>query len=126
MRIAPSLLSTAIVAALLSAPVVADELTGTLKKIKETGTITLGHRDASIPFSYLGTEPGKPIGYSHDLQLKVVEAVKKELNLPELKVRYNPVSYTHLLFEQRARPLLEQRKKTRSKVQPGHEVADIT
>lgn len=49
MRIAPSLLSTAIVAALLSAPVVADELTGTLKKIKETGTITLGHRDASIP-----------------------------------------------------------------------------
>ncbi len=92
MRIAPSLLSTAIVAALLSAPVVADELTGTLKKIKETGTITLGHRDASIPFSYLGTEPGKPIGYSHDLQLKVVEAVKKELNLPELKVRYNLVT----------------------------------
>lgn len=51
MRIAPSLLSTAIMAALLSAPVVADELTGTLKKIKDTGTITLGHRDASIPFS---------------------------------------------------------------------------
>ena len=92
MRIAPSLLSTAIMAALLSAPVVADELTGTLKKIKDTGTITLGHRDASIPFSYLGTEPGKPIGYSHDLQLKVVEAVKKELNLPDLKVRYNLVT----------------------------------
>ena len=65
---------------------------GTLKKIKDSGTIVLGHRDASTPFSSLGTEPGKPVGYSHDIQLKVVEAIKKELALPDLKVRYNLVT----------------------------------
>lgn len=92
MRIVPRVLSAAIAAALISSPVVAAELTGTLKKIKETGTITLGHRDASIPFSYLADDPSKPVGYSHDLQLKVVEAIKKELGLADLKVRYNLVT----------------------------------
>ncbi|WP_346842171.1 glutamate/aspartate ABC transporter substrate-binding protein [Metapseudomonas otitidis] len=92
MRTLPKVLAAAIAATLISAPAIADELTGTLKKIKDSGTIVLGHRDASIPFSYLGTEPGKPIGYSHDLQLKVVEAVKKELALPDVKVRYNLVT----------------------------------
>lgn len=62
------------------------------KKIKDSGTIVLGHRDASIPFSYLGNDPSQPIGYSHDLQLKVVEALKKELKLPSLKVKYNLVT----------------------------------
>lgn len=92
MRFAPRALGVAIVAALLATPVVAEELTGTLKKIKDSGTIVLGHRDASIPFSYLGSDPRQPEGYSHDLQIKVVEALKKELNLPELKVRYNLVT----------------------------------
>ncbi len=92
MRIVPRILSAAIAAALVSSPVVAAELTGTLKKIKETGTITLGHRDASIPFSYLADDPSKPVGYSHDVQLKVVEAIKKELGLQDLKVRYNLVT----------------------------------
>ncbi|WP_263139701.1 glutamate/aspartate ABC transporter substrate-binding protein [Pseudomonas sp. RIT-PI-AD] len=92
MHILPRILSTAIAAALISTPVVAAELTGTLKKIKESGTITLGYRDASIPFSYLADDPSKPVGYSHDLQLKVVEAIKKDLNLPDLKVRYNLVT----------------------------------
>lgn len=92
MRIAPRLLSSAIAIALLSSPAFAEELSGTLKKIKESGTVTLGHRDSSIPFSYLGTEPGQPIGYAHDLQLKVVEALKQKLGIPELKVRYNLVT----------------------------------
>ena len=93
MRLASRLLGTAIAIALLSGPAVAaEELTGTLKKIKESGTVTLGHRDASIPFSYLGTDPRQPIGYSHDLQLKVVEALKQKLGMPELKVRYNLVT----------------------------------
>ena len=82
----------ALAATLLSAPVLAEELTGTLKKIKESGSITLGHRDASIPFSYFGNDPSQPIGYSHDLQLKVVEAIKQKLEMPELKVRYNLVT----------------------------------
>ena len=82
----------ALTATLLSAPALAEELTGTLKKIKESGSITLGHRDASIPFSYFGNDPSQPIGYSHDLQLKVVEAIKQKLDMPELKVRYNLVT----------------------------------
>lgn len=92
MRIVPRVLSAAIAAALISSPVFAAELTGTLKKIKESGTITLGHRDASIPFSYFGDNPQQPVGYSHDLQLKVVEAIKQELGMPDLKVRYNLVT----------------------------------
>jgi len=76
----------------MSSPVFAAELTGTLKKIKDSGTITLGHRDSSIPFSYYGDTSKQPVGYSHDLQLKVVEELKKELQLPDLKVRYNLVT----------------------------------
>jgi glutamate/aspartate transport system substrate-binding protein len=65
---------------------------GTLDKIKQSGTIVLGHRDSSIPFSYIADNPNQPVGYAHDLQMKVVEAVKKELNMPDLKVRYNLVT----------------------------------
>jgi glutamate/aspartate transport system substrate-binding protein len=82
----------ALAASLCSAPALAEELTGTLKKIKDSGTIVLGHRDSSIPFSYFGSDPQQPEGYSHDLQLKVVEALKQQLGLPELKVRYNLVT----------------------------------
>jgi glutamate/aspartate transport system substrate-binding protein len=92
MRILPHLLGAAIAAALISTPVFAAEPTGTLKKIKESGTITLGHRDASIPFSYIADASGKPVGYSHDIQLKIVEALKKDLDLPNLQVKYNLVT----------------------------------
>ena len=61
----------------------------TIDKIKKSGTIVLGHRDASIPFSYIADNPNQPIGYAHDLQLKVVEALKTHLKMPDLKVRYN-------------------------------------
>ncbi|GHD64646.1 transporter substrate-binding domain-containing protein [Jeongeupia chitinilytica] len=70
----------------------AEELSGTLKKIKETGTITLGYRDASIPFSYLGDGSGQPMGYSVELAGKVVEQLKKTLGLPNLQVKYNLVT----------------------------------
>lgn len=63
-----------------------------MDKIKSSGTIVLGHRDSSIPFSYIADNPEQPIGYAHDLQLKVVEAVKKKLNMPDLKIRYNLVT----------------------------------
>ncbi|MHC8381285.1 glutamate/aspartate ABC transporter substrate-binding protein [Pseudomonas sp. LB3P14] len=92
MRIVPNILGAAVAAALISTPVFAAELTGTLKKIKESGTITLGHRDASIPFSYTADASGKPVGYSHDIQMKIVEAIKKNLDMPNLKVRYNLVT----------------------------------
>src|SRR5437870_12237488 len=69
----------------------AQELTGTLKNIKETGAITLGFRDSSIPFSYLDDNQ-KPIGYAMDICYKVVDAVKKELKLDKLEVKLNPVT----------------------------------
>ena len=67
------------------------ELTGTLKKVKETGTITIGYRDSSIPFSYLDDNQ-KPIGFAIDICLSIVDAVKKELKLDQLKVEFNPVT----------------------------------
>jgi glutamate/aspartate transport system substrate-binding protein len=64
---------------------------GTLDKIKSSGTITIGHRDASIPFSYLDDKQ-QPIGYSMDLCARVVEAIKAELKMPKLKVALAPVT----------------------------------
>jgi glutamate/aspartate transport system substrate-binding protein len=63
----------------------------TLKKIKDAGAITIGHRDASIPFSYYDDQQ-KPIGYAMDLCLRIVDAVKKELKMPDLKVNYQLVT----------------------------------
>ena len=80
-----------LVSTLLAAPVIAQELTGTLKKIKDSGTITLGVRETSIPFSYLDDKQ-QPIGYSIDLCMAIVEEVKKELMMPTLKVNTNPVT----------------------------------
>src|SRR6202040_3558078 len=69
----------------------AEELSGTLKKIKETGEITLGFRDSSIPFSYLDDKQ-KPIGFAMDICFRIVEAVKKELKLARLEVKLEPVT----------------------------------
>ena len=69
----------------------AQELTGTLKKIKDTGTITIGHRDSSIPFSYYDDKQ-QVVGYAMDICMKVVDAVKAELKMPNLKVALNPVT----------------------------------
>jgi glutamate/aspartate transport system substrate-binding protein len=78
-------------AALAPLPAQAQDPTGTLAKIKKTGTITLGVRDGSIPFSYLDDKQ-QYIGYSIDLCMKVVAAVRTELGLPKLKVAINPVT----------------------------------
>jgi len=77
------------VAVLAAAPAVAQE--GTLKKIKETGAISLGHRDSSVPFSYLDDKQ-QPIGYAMDICAKIVDAVKKELKLDKLEVKLTPVT----------------------------------
>lgn len=69
----------------------AQQLTGTLKKIKATGAITIGYRESSIPFSYLDNR-AQPIGYAIDLCMKIVDAVKTQLNMPDLEVRTQPVT----------------------------------
>jgi glutamate/aspartate transport system substrate-binding protein len=85
------MMGLAFAAALCVGQADAQELTGTLKKIKETGTITIGYRDSSIPFSYLDDNQ-KPIGFAIDICLRIVDAVKKELKLDKLAVEFNPVT----------------------------------
>ncbi|MEN7526768.1 MULTISPECIES: glutamate/aspartate ABC transporter substrate-binding protein [unclassified Cupriavidus] len=69
----------------------AEPLTGTLQKIKETGVITLGVRDSSIPFNYnLGGV--RQVGYSYDINMKIVEAIKDQLKLPNLQVKEIPIT----------------------------------
>ncbi len=80
----------AIAATLLAQPVLAQE-SPTLKKIKDSGTIALGHRESSIPFSYYDDKQ-QVVGYSHELMLKVVDAVKAELKMPTLQVKLTPVT----------------------------------
>jgi len=69
----------------------AEELTGTLLKVKELGYITIGHREASVPFSYLD-DKRQPVGFAMDICAKIVEAVKRELKLDNLEVRYQLVT----------------------------------
>ena len=69
----------------------AEELTGTLKKIKDTGVIVVGHRESSVPFSYYDLQQNV-IGYAQDYSNKVVEAVKNQLNMPNLQVRFVPIT----------------------------------
>jgi len=86
------LLAAALIAPLLVIPGAgAQELTGTLKKIKETKTVTLGYRESSIPFSYVN-KPGEPIGYSIDLCNAAVDEVSKEFEGTEIGVKYKKVT----------------------------------
>jgi glutamate/aspartate transport system substrate-binding protein len=63
----------------------------TLKRIRDSGAITIGVREASVPFSFIDSQK-QPQGYSIDLCLKVADAVKNELKLPRLDVRFVPVT----------------------------------
>lgn len=81
----------ATVAALIAATPVAAQESATLKKIKDSGTIIIGHRESSIPFSYYNDQQ-QVVGYSYDLALKAVDAVKAELKLPKLNVKLVPIT----------------------------------
>jgi len=72
-------------------PASAQQLTGTLKKIKDTGAITIGHRESSVPFSYYDDNQ-QVVGYAMDLCMRIVDAVKKELKVDKLDVKLNPVT----------------------------------
>jgi len=64
--------------------------TGTMQRIKETGEIRIGHRDVSVPFSYL-TDDGKPIGFFIDVCSRVVDTIKADLK-QDVKVVYRPIT----------------------------------
>ena len=76
---------------LLPAPASAQDLQGTLKKIRDSGTITLGYREQSLPFSFRGDD-GKPVGYSVDLCQRIATGVQAQLKLAKLDVKWVPVT----------------------------------
>lgn len=78
-------------AALAATSAQAQQLTGTLKKVKDTGSITLAVRESSIPFSYYDNQQ-HTVGYSYEIAHRIVDAVKRELKLPKLKVNLIPVT----------------------------------
>nr|WP_326535012.1 transporter substrate-binding domain-containing protein [Pseudorhodoferax sp.] len=81
-------LSTAL---LCCAHVAAAQPIDTLKRIADTGTINLGHRESSVPFSYYDNRR-QVVGYSHELMLKALDTIKAELNLPALTLKLVPVT----------------------------------
>jgi glutamate/aspartate transport system substrate-binding protein len=75
----------------LNAPAFSQALTGTLAKVKDTGAITLGHRESSVPFSYYDDNQ-KVIGYAMDLCYRIVDAVKSDLKIDKIDIKLNPVT----------------------------------
>ena len=69
----------------------AQELYGTLKKVRDTKTFTIGHREASFPFAYYD-EQKKPTGFAVELCTRIAEAVKQELNMPDIAIKYLPIN----------------------------------
>jgi ABC-type amino acid transport substrate-binding protein len=65
----------------------AQQLKGTLKKIKDTKTIALGHRDSSPPFSSVGSDK-KPAGYSIDLCHRIADSLKQQVGVPDLQIKW--------------------------------------
>jgi ABC-type amino acid transport substrate-binding protein len=85
------LLAFLFLALMLPSPVLGQELQGTLKKIKDTNTIVIGHRADSRPFSFMGDD-GTPTGYSIDLCMRIVAGVQQQLGLRDLQVKWVPVT----------------------------------
>ncbi|MEI7611744.1 MAG: amino acid ABC transporter substrate-binding protein [Betaproteobacteria bacterium] len=77
-----------VIALLLSCTV---QAAGTLDKVAQSGSISLGYRTTSLPLSYLDADK-RPIGYSIDICQKIVEAVKRELNRRDIAVKFSEVS----------------------------------
>ena len=71
------------------------QYSGTLQKIKDSGTIQIGARDSQIPFSYKLGADGDPIGFTNDICLKIVDAVKVRLGLAKIDVRYTMLNSTN-------------------------------
>jgi glutamate/aspartate transport system substrate-binding protein len=91
MRNSASIVLTACVLGIVSTAAAAQDLEGTLKKVKDIGTFTVGYRESSLPLSYLDDKQ-QPVGFSIELCRHVIEKVKSKLGTPNLKVEYNPVT----------------------------------
>lgn len=78
-------------ALVLIGPVFGQDLDGTLKKIKTSGTFTIGYREGAPPFSFPGPDK-RPVGYSIDLCMEVAGAIQKQLGMADLKLNWVPVT----------------------------------
>jgi glutamate/aspartate transport system substrate-binding protein len=97
-------------------------LSGTLKKIKDTGTITLGYRESSLPFSYLNKR-AQPIGYSLDLCREIVEEASTELDGMNINVTLSPVTSADRLTRVKAGEIDLECGSTTSNLQRQKDVA---
>ena len=97
-------------------------LSGTLKKIKDTGTITLGYRENSLPFSYLNKR-SQPVGYSLDLCREIVEEASTELDSMDIKVTLSPVTSANRLVRVKAGEIDLECGSTTSNLQRQKDVA---
>jgi glutamate/aspartate transport system substrate-binding protein len=91
MKLFATLFAALLAAGAIAGAANAQQPTGTLDKIKSTGTITIGHRDVSIPFSYYDDKQ-QAVGYAIDICMKIVDAVKANLKMAKIDVKYNPVT----------------------------------
>lgn len=85
------LLLPLLVTSLVSTATYAEELTGTLKKVKDNGVIVVGHRESSVPFSYYGKNQ-EVVGYAQDYSNLIVDAVKEKLGMPDITVKLLPIT----------------------------------
>ena len=104
-----------------------EALSGTLKKVKDTGTITLGYRESSLPFSYLNRRQ-QPIGYAIDLCREIVEDVSTELDGMQIKIAFAPVTPANRLQKlgRRDRPRMRLDHRQRSAPEGGRVLADLS
>ena len=77
-------------AAAFSVSASAEELTGRLKRIKETGMMVISHGETAIPFSFV--DKSGPLGFGVDISRRIADSLKTRLGLSELKIRWNPVT----------------------------------
>jgi ABC-type amino acid transport substrate-binding protein len=84
-------LTVLMAAVVWTSPVLGQELDGTLKKIKTTGTFTIGYRESAPPFSFMGPDK-RPVGYSIDLCMNVASVIEKQLGIANLKLNWVPVT----------------------------------
>jgi glutamate/aspartate transport system substrate-binding protein len=86
-----AMIALAMVTALGATTAQAQTFTGTLKKVMDSGTFTIGYRENALPFAFTGTD-GQPAGYSVDLCKEIAVAVQQELKLSNLTVKWVPVT----------------------------------
>lgn len=75
----------------IAAPATAQELYGTLKKVRDAKAFTIGYREASFPFAFYDDQK-KPTGFAVELCTRIGEAVKEQLKMPDIEIRYLPIN----------------------------------